>query len=485
MILFLNPLVKLKKNKGRILIYKIDEFLGEPEQISPIHPSFAILLAMFDGKKSYDQVLKDFFYVTSNEDTLKNREFIENQLKFIQNERLHIDKLLMNISEIKALGINPNFYSPEDFIIPLDEIDIKLFDKRIDFPLSINYNVSTNCSFHCRYCYHPRFPMNEYISLERLKDIFDECKEQGLECITLSGGDPFERPDLFDIIRTITDRKLNYFLSTKSYLDPETCSKLREVGLTKTQISIDAAEPKLAAFLAGGPSDFLEKTIETIKNLKTVGVKIRLKCVVNGYNIEHLKDFLDLSKQLEVEKVQLVQYGKSIWHHEDKLFPTKEQMQVANEIVQEFRNQNSFPQIIGGFFATSIINNNGKVAAGEDIFEGRAVCNAGRFSLTLLPNGEVSICEQLNYSPEIILGDLRTQTIMEFWHSEKVKNWLSCPPREYFDKDSPCYWCEEANYQKCHQLISRCLRDSYKYFGNYHSPDVKCKLATVENLRIS
>jgi MoaA/NifB/PqqE/SkfB family radical SAM enzyme len=479
----LNPLVRLKKNRNRILIYKIDDFYQEPEQINPIHPTFAILLSMFDGRKSYDRVLHDFFYVTNNEDSPEKRRFIEEQLHFIEKDLLKIDKLLVKKSEIEKKGLRPIKYLPEHFIIPQENIDIRPYDKRIDFPLTINYNVTTSCSFNCRYCYHPRFEMPELISLERLKAIFDELMENGCEYITLSGGDPFDRPDLIEIINEINKRSLDYFLSTKSYLDKKTCRQLKKAGLKKMQISLDAADSKLAAFLVR-KEGFLEDSIETIQNLKDLKITVRLKCVVTNYNIDQLQAYLDLSKSLEVDKVHLVQYGRSIWHHHDTLFPTDEQMKAANEVVEEFRIRNQLPQITGGMFERNVITNQGLLEDSKDLFQDRSICNAGRFALTLLPNGEISICEQLMYSPEIVLGDLRTQSVKEAWDGPLIHKWLQAPPREIFKSDSPCYTCQDDNYRQCHESISRCLRDSYHYFGNLSSPDIRCKLAQINDFRI-
>lgn len=482
----LNPLVKLRKNESRVLIYKVDEFYHDPDRINPIHPTYAILLSMFDGEKSYDQVLEDFFYVTSNENTEENRKFVEKQLQVIQDELLAVDELLMEKEKAVSLQVPMFTFSPEEFIIPQEKIDVRPYDKRIDFPLSVNYNVSTDCSFNCLYCYHPRFKMDDYLSLDRLNIIFDELRENGCENVTLSGGDPFVRPDLLEILHQLKDRDMNYFLSTKSYLDREVCKRLVDYGgLDRMQISLDAAEPTLAAFLVGGPKDFLEKTIETIENLKQLGVIVRLKCVVNGYNADHLQEYLKLCEGLEVDRLHLVLYGKSIWWHHKDLFPTDEQLEKANDVIEEFRARNTRLHVIGGNFDKTIYVSDGCPKEEESIFKDRSVCNAGRFGLTLLPNGEISICEQLSYDPEIVIGDVKTQSIKEAWVGEKMMHWLTPPPRNIFSEDIPCYSCEEHVYDKCHRVYSRCIRDSYHYFGSLNFPDIKCPFAVVKEFRIS
>ena len=68
--------------------------------------------------------------------------------------------------------------------------------------------------------------------------------------------------------------------------------------------------------------------------------------------------------------------------------------------------------------------------------------------------GEVFICENLPYKKEFVLGDLRKQSVMEYWNSDRVKQWLFPPPREYFSKEAPCRICKQELYDVCHTTFS-------------------------------
>ena len=99
--------------------------------------------------------------------------------------------------------------------------------------------------------------------------------------------------------------------------------------------------------------------------------------------------------------------------------------------------------------------------------------------------GEVFICENLPYKKEFVLGDLRKQSVMEYWNSDRVKQWLSPPPREYFSKEAPCRICKQELYDVCHTTFSRCLRFTYETFGTAHHGDINCPSTKFEKYRIT
>lgn len=102
----------------------------------------------------------------------------------------------------------------------------------------------------------------------------------------------------------------------------------------------------------------------------------------------------------------------------------------------------------------------------------------------MLPNGEVIQCEQLPYTTETILGDLRQQSLEELWSSEKVLAFINPPERSHYPEHTPCSSCKEEDYQICHKRYGICLQDSFMYYQNLTSPDIRCKRADVFDLRL-
>lgn len=70
--------------------------------------------------------------------------------------------------------------------------------------------LTYNCSEKCIHCYNPGASrsdqelgmrqINKELTLDEYKNIIDQLYEQGLVRVTLSGGDPFSKKDIWELI---------------------------------------------------------------------------------------------------------------------------------------------------------------------------------------------------------------------------------------------------------------------------------------------
>lgn len=206
-------------------MYTVDDFFYSPEKVSVLLPQEVIMLLLFDGEHNFVEVAKNMTYVFDIKGISQKQAetLLKNSLKNIE-ERINIQPLIQPATQIPLSILNKTknrYPAPSHFIIPKDKIIFNPSDLRLSSPLSVNYNVMTSCSFKCKYCYHPLVPVNELISLERLKVIFKELKMSGCESVMLTGGDPMLRPDIDDLMEALHDVGLYYALSTKSIISDE------------------------------------------------------------------------------------------------------------------------------------------------------------------------------------------------------------------------------------------------------------------------
>lgn len=484
----LNPEVRFRNDNGKCFLYTVDSFFHSVENLTVMTPLEVILLLLFEDGRTIEEVSTSFSYVVDFQgDEGQAKLFTMNSLNNIL-ERTNYDALLVNRTSLEPSIIKESIsrYDVSDFIIPKDNVKFCPRDLRLSIPLSVNYNVSTECGFHCVYCYHPLVPVKDYISLERLDRIFAELKAGGCESFMLTGGDPMLRPDIIEIMELLHKHGIYYSLSTKSILSKEKIIRMHDAGLDRIQLSIDSSTPQIVSNLLGVGLQYVDQFATMVRDFISIGVEVRLKMVLSSYNVEGLAEFLQWIKDLGVNRLHVVAYGRSGARHQDSTFPTEKQMKEATAILWKFKNENPNFILEGG--------NSFEIGYNEPIdidpqdkarfFSKRAICNAGRFSMTMLPNGEVFVCEQLPYDQKYVLGDLRVQSVYECWNGERMQAWLSPPSREVFPVDSPCRSCEESLYQECHKLYSRCLRYIREFTGTTEGPDTKCPFATFPKTRI-
>ena len=101
-------------------------------------------------------------------------------------------------------------------------------------------------------------------------------------------------------------------------------------------------------------------------------------------------------------------------------------------------------------------------------------CGAG--DLFILPDGKVTVCEQLYWNPRFIVGDVTTESIREVWNSEKAMR-LWQLDKERLSSDSPCKECPVM--EVCYSERNRCWADVIKAYGEegWDYPDPRCERA--------
>src|SRR5437660_10933153 len=70
---------------------------------------------------------------------------------------------------------------------------------RLGVPISVQLDVTYRCNERCVHCYLDHDDHGE-MTLAEIKDLLDQLAGAGVFFLTISGGEIFLRPDLFDIL---------------------------------------------------------------------------------------------------------------------------------------------------------------------------------------------------------------------------------------------------------------------------------------------
>jgi len=159
----------------------------------------------------------------------------------------------------------------------------KRFNK-VDLP------VTFSCNLKCNICYAPKRNIED-MPLESLKD---KIKNFRGTYISLAGGEPTMRKDLFDIIRfTIKNRKIPVLVTNGLKLvDMEYVKKLEESGLRLVNFSFNGFSNKTYERING--KKLLGMKLKALSNLKNTKILTGLSMMVEkGLNESDVKKVLD------------------------------------------------------------------------------------------------------------------------------------------------------------------------------------------------
>ena len=438
----LNPQVSLQKEFNRVLMYYLDPFNGVSD-VHFIELSDAIILSLFDGTRDEEQILREIGVLQDVGFSTESMS-MEKHIKSIHDKWVQVPNLLVDV-EMLPPALRVARYNPRDWISLEEQVTITSAKNHLGFPMQIHFSMTGSCPGVCKYCDQPLAGIPLDISLERFLALFQECKEKGCTSIVLAGGDPLLHPDIITIMSILRAEGLHYTLTTKSFLDKETCLVLKKkAGMQYIQLKLDSADPVIAASLAGMGQDFLANTIESVKNLHKVDIDIKLKCVVTGYNADYLDEYLKLCRELGVSRVEFVPYvgtnvlgckfeckdereyawksacasvGKcdAVSGNNDGRIPSVMQIKRVKEVIGNFKARYARPII--EVAARDFLEISGAEVAPENLPTQYLPAATTQTHLYVLPNGEVTRCPNQPYSPRTIVGDLRQSTIEEIWHS--------------------------------------------------------------------
>ncbi len=136
----------------------------------------------------------------------------------------------------------------------------------------------------CRYCYaDARYCKNtdeaKGLEIELIDKILKDAKKLEIKHIEITGGDPFIRKDIYEILEETVKEGININISTKKLLSIQEIKQLKQTGLKSIQISIDTLDNCIAEYLTG-IENFAERMIEVINKLISNGISVTVNTVV-------------------------------------------------------------------------------------------------------------------------------------------------------------------------------------------------------------
>ena len=198
----------------------------------------------------------------------------------------------------------------------LGELETNLkyyFSERFDRPLAkphwIYVSLSHQCNFDCQMCGVKSILTGHDLDTRLLKKAFNEISDWHSDCVLLlTGGEPFLRKDIFEIIDDAVSRGLKTeVVSNGSLIDnPEIAGRIIDSGLQNIAVSIDGAIPETHDRIRGVGGAH-RKALEALRYLSSEkkarkhGPQISVWTTIMNENIEELYDIIFLVKELGVE----------------------------------------------------------------------------------------------------------------------------------------------------------------------------------------
>lgn len=470
--LTLNPDVKLRPDGGRAILFSIQRPDSPLQDIFVwLYPQQAVLLSLFDGRRSLARVRRDASYLFD-----LSAEQAQEALDVLLDLPVGARRVLADLMTPAAAVPEGKrrVYDPGQFIVPADQVDMS--GVRCHMPCSLLILSTLRCYANCRYCYADRHRPEARREFDAafFDDLLAQMQQLGIETVELSGGDLFCREDAFELISCILGRGMHASIPTKYPLDRGQVRRLADLGLDGIQISLDSDRPEVLQWLIRMP-DYGRRILRTVDLLAEYGVCLRTNSVLTPRNLPHALDFARFLAGLEhTTRINFTCYSRSLYGHDDGLFCPRDQVLEFERGFDRLKAQHpdklmSFSGPLADPYAE------GDQERRADAWDQRAFCTANRRAFAVLPDGRATVCEELYFHPHFLMGDLKRQSILEVWRSPRALE-LARPSQESLP-DGACRLCPD--FRKCRDGLGYCPREAMKAYGLDlpHWPDPRCPRA--------
>lgn len=214
-----------------------------------------------------------------------------------------------------------------------------VYDIKLRNPLSVCWQITTNCNLNCKYCLSNSGIKGKYgLETKDAITIINQLGKAGINRLDFTGGEPLLRKDLEKLIQCAKYNHINTIVTTNTtLLSQENIRALKLADLV--QISIDG--PK-EVHNEQRQDEVFDKTIKNIKILKEEGCKIRLNSFIYNSNKQYVDFLINLSKELGVFSHLFIIFtpqgrGKN---HLEEMIPEKEVEKIKEKIITYRKEEN-------------------------------------------------------------------------------------------------------------------------------------------------
>lgn len=265
--------------------------------------------------------------------------------------------------------------------------------------------VTYRCNARCTICNTWRFPSKKE---DEIKSTVYE-KLPFMRTVNVTGGEPFIREDIEDIISILKSKTRRLVISSNGFFTERILKlfeKHRDIGIRVSLEGLPKANDELR-----GIKDGFDRGLRTLIQLHEKGVKdIGFGITVSDKNAKDLIELYHLANMMGMEFATAAIHNSFYFHKFDNKFEYPEiAVEEYKKLINELFRSNRVKDWFRAYFNYGLIN----------FIKGNSrllPCEMGYDSFFLDPYGEMYPCNVIEES----MGNLKDKTFDEIWDSEKA-----------------------------------------------------------------
>jgi radical SAM protein with 4Fe4S-binding SPASM domain len=351
-------------------------------------------------------------------------------------------------------------------------------------PFQVVWNLSRACNMKCAHCYEDAGKKDkDELNTKQIHEGLEKMAEAGVASIAFSGGEPSIHPHIIDFIGKTKDLGMFPAMATNGYTLSRSleCEKFVKNGLQFVQISVDGLHPKTHDSFRGINGAW-DKAIQAVENcVKYDDLFVEVATTVTEHNFQEIPEMIEFMRdkgvdwfmiynfiptgnggniaRMDISPQKRVELLETAYHQNGKgdmqVLSTAPQYAMVAESLVSGGNQVIPTHFYNPEYDGSLIKELADFIGG---------CGAGRFYMSVEPNGDLYPCVFFPHESEMKLGNLLEDDFEEVWKDNQLLNTL----RNKEILKGHCGECESNN------ICGGCRARAYNYFGDVLAPDPGC-----------
>jgi Fe-coproporphyrin III synthase len=310
---------------------------------------------------------------------------------------------------------------------------------------SVHWSVTGQCNLKCRHCYMES-PDGRYgeLPLQDMLHIIDQLAAANVHQVQLTGGEPFLRSDLPDILAALADNRIGVsrIYSNGTLIRGEVLRNIKKLGLSPSvQISFDGCgtHDAMRGIVGTEPA-----AVEAIRLLREHDFPVVVATSIDRANIGSLAATYALMKELDIQLWRVAPPQETGNWPQSATGLTLEEILPACASVAATWSEDGRP------FALQI---RGYSSGDEDqapviYCPGSYDCMSCRITCSLLPDGTVLPCPA--YTDTAVyekMPNLLLEPFAKVWSASALRTIVDIRKSEVLANNSECAAC--AEFERC------------------------------------
>jgi hypothetical protein len=296
--------------------------------------------------------------------------------------------------------------------------------KNILKPCSVQMAITYRCNLKCLHCdIWKNGGTKELKPAQWIKAAGKLRKWLGPFRLDISGGEPFLRKDIFDIVDFCDNNDIQVVVTTNAtLLSQEYIRKISHIKGLTLNVSLEGINPSTHDYLRNVKGTY-DKVMDVFLGLKKSDrvCHVTMATILMGYNIEEI---MPLIKKLIVDRLADAINFQALDHNFQA--PYRNDWFDRSDLWPDRVNKRDFLSILDGIIrikkaGAPIYNPVRQLEAMREYFNDPeksidAECNTGNTNFIMNPNGDVHLC--WNMAP---VGNILDEDPADIWNSENAK----------------------------------------------------------------